>query len=69
MKPSIFNKYLVRVHAGDNDSSQVNSRALAFQSLRIGAGSKSTRLQRDSRLGEKFQIGAVPDERKNEIIP
>src|SRR3974377_424221 len=66
VKPPIFNKNLVRVHACDDDSREVNSAAFTLQSFRIGPRTPRVRFQGNSRRVEKFQIRLVPRHRDYE---
>ena len=68
VKPTIFNEYLVGVHAGNDDTGEVNSGTFALQSFGIGARALCFRLESNSCGIQKLEVGLVADQRKNEVI-
>ena len=68
VKSAIFDENFVGVHAGHNDSGEINSRARAFQRVRVGTRALRVRLQRDSGSIQELQVRPVSYQREDEVV-
>jgi len=59
MKTTVFNEDLVGVHPRNDNTGKVDTGAVAFQGLGIGARTPRMGVKTDAEAGKEFRVGRV----------